>query len=266
MLPKQHMTRPTRLCLLILASAFVLISARAQQPVSADAQDGTAPKEINVKARKNPGNLRYRFFLDGQKRLQGFLPPEPRMLDMMFRISFTELTAPEQDDYVPHTWAVSVVGESVDRVVPVRRGGYFLLPDDPIAYREGASIMIKDQSRPRAVELGWVIRVGQEQRLTYADLGEAMAEMRGVQKAIPIYMVSAITEKFAKYDGLKACFLGARGTILINGEPAADATAVGNCVVLRFDPKTDSGAVIEFVGPLDIVTVVETSLYLQKGS
>jgi hypothetical protein len=57
-----------------------------------------------------------------------------------------------------------------------------------------------------------------------------------------------------------------RSTILIDGRPAADAR-VGNCSVLKFDPaRARGGETIEFSGPLDIVTVVETKAYLHaKG-
>jgi hypothetical protein len=91
--------------------------------------------KISLPARKNPGKLPYRFYFDGQKRLRGYLPPAPRMLDMSYRISFTELPEPAQDAYEPAGWAISVLGDTVELDVPVRRGGYFAILDIPEAYQ-----------------------------------------------------------------------------------------------------------------------------------
>jgi hypothetical protein len=69
------------------------------------------------------GDLRYRFFFDGQKTLLGYLPPEPRMFDVMWRTSFTELPMPEQDGYDPQGWAVSIVSDSIDHPARRQAGG-----------------------------------------------------------------------------------------------------------------------------------------------
>jgi hypothetical protein len=231
------------------------IAAQAQE-------DAAAPKAIQIQARKNAGNLPYRFFFDAQKRVQGYLLPEPRMFDALYRISFTELPMPDRDAYQPAKWGVSIVSDSVDQILDIRRGGYFRLPDNPQAYKEDATLMFSEQSRHNFLDVGWVLRIGSQQRLSYADFGKAMTEIRAVQKTIPFYRVSLITEKNAKYDGIKACFLEPGGALLIDGKPAADAT-VGNCAVLKFDPsRAASGATIAFSGPLDIVTIVETAPYL----
>jgi len=242
---------------LVLLAGALAFGAHAQE---------APPKSVKVAARKNPGDLRYRFFFDGQKTLLGYLPPEPRMLDVMWRTSFTELPMPEQDAYDPQGWAVSIVSDSVDQVVRVRRGGYFWLPDLPVAYKELATIMFREQSAPRELGVGWIVRVKPDHRLSYADFGKVMDEIHGVQKAIPVYHFWVHTEKFADYDGVKACFLDADGAVLIDGRPAADAR-VGNCSVLKFDPaRAGAGETIEFSGPLDIVTVVETRPYLRTKS
>lgn len=240
------------------AAAFFLLAWAA-----AHAQEETAaPKAIQVQARKNAGNLPYRAFLDIQKRVQGYLPPEPRMFDVLFRISFTELPMPERDAYRPEKWGVSIVSDSVDQTLDIRRGGYFRLPDNPKAYEEKATLMFSEQSRHNFLDVGWVVRIGSGQRLSYADFGKAMTELRAVQKAMPFYRLSLKTEKYANYDGIKACFLEPGGALLIDGKPAADAI-VGNCAVLKFDAsRAASGAAIEFSGPLDIVTIVETAPYL----
>lgn len=226
-------------------------------------QPGRPPDAIKVQARKNPGNLPYRFFIDAQKYLRDYLPAEPRMFDVMYRISFTELSIPEQDAYEPAGWSVSIVGDTVDQTVPVRRGGYFVLPGIAQAYEERATLMFREQSRRKELEVGWIVRVGPEQGLAYSDFARAMDEIHAIQKAMPFYHFRVRTEKYAKYDGIKACFREPGGMALIDGKPAADA-AVGNCAVLKFDPaKARRGGVIAFNGPLDIVTIVETSVYLE---
>jgi hypothetical protein len=234
---------------------FLSLSVLACLPLAAQ-ESGIPPAAIKVVARKNPGHLPYRFFWDGQRKLDSYLAPEPRKVDMMFRISFTELPEPEQDAYLPQSWGVSVVGDTVDETVKVRRGGYFRLPDLPQAREEGATIMFNEQSRKKVLNVGWIVRIDGG-RLRYADFARAMHELRAVQKQISILSISMRTEKHARNDTLKACFLEAGGRLLLGGKPAADAM-VGNCALLRFDPaKAASSEDIEFAGPLDIVTIVE---------
>lgn len=247
----------SRLVLGFAAVVFLSTGAAAHAQ-----EEAAAPEAIQVQARKNAGNLPYRAFFDIQKRVQGYLPPEPRMFDALFRISFTELPMPERDAYRPEKWGVSIVSDSVDQTLDIRRGGYFRLPDNPKAYEEKATLMFSEQSRHNFLDVGWVVRIGSGQRLSYADFGKAMTELRAVQKAMPFYRLSLKTEKYASYDGIKACFLEPGGALLIDGKPAADAT-VGNCAVLKFDPsRAASGATIAFSGPLDIVTIIETAPYL----
>lgn len=246
----------------MLRYASLLLIGLLTAASHAQEQQGRPPDAVKVQARKNPGNVPYRFFIDGQKYLRGYLPAEPRMFDIMYRISFTELPLPEQDAYEPAGWSVSIVGDTVDQTVPVRRGGYFVLPEIAQAYEERATLMFREQSRRKTLEVGWIVRVGPEQRLPYTDFAKAMDEIHVIQKAMPFYHLSVRSEKHAKYDGIKACFRDPGGMALIDGKSAADAT-VGNCAVLKFDPaKARNGAIIEFNGPLNIVAVIETSGYM----
>lgn len=229
------------------------------------AQDNeTPPKEIRVQAKKNPGDVRYDLFYELQQRLIGYLPPEPRLFDAVQRVSFTRLSLAEQDAYDPPGWAVSIVGDGMEETVPVRRGGYFLLPYLAQAYTGKATLMFRDQSRRNYTETAWVMRIGDKRQLAYADFGKAMEQLRAVQDAIPLVRVlNYRAEKYSRYDGLKACFLDHDGAMLVDGKPAAHAV-VGNCWVLRFDPeKAGSGELIEFRGALDIVTLIETGPYLR---
>lgn len=230
------------------------------------AQDaGTAPKEIKVQEKKNPGHLPYAAMYELHARLMSYLPPEPRLFDPVNRISFTQLPLAEQDAYEPKDWAVSIVGETVDQVVPVRRGGYFELPHLPAAFQEKATLMFREQSQRNYLEEAWVMRIGPERRLSYADFGKAMDQLRAVQKRIPILRsLSYRVEKYGNFDGLKACFLAPGGTLRVDGAPAADRIS-GTCSVLKFDPaRGGSGQVIEFDGPLDVVTLIRTESYLRE--
>lgn len=71
-------------------------------------------QHFKVVTRKNSGYFEYRWFIRAQLRLLSTLPPEPRRLDLMHRISFTELPQAQRDAYFPKSWGVSVVGTTVE--------------------------------------------------------------------------------------------------------------------------------------------------------
>lgn len=112
----------------------------------------------------------------------------------------------------------------------------------------------------RSIGVSWVLRVGEGQRMAYADLRKAISEVHSVQIMITPGNQALRTVKRTNYDGLKACFLKPESDIRIGGAPGATGR-VGNCLLLKYDAALlDSGKTIEFVGPLDIVTLVETRL------
>lgn len=253
------MTRSIALCTALLASTLAL-SAHAQQAPAPGKYDGTPPKTVSIKARTNPGDLPYDWVFTSQKMLQGFLPGQRRMVDFSLRITFTELSPSEQDAWVPQSWAVALVGHSIDQTVPVARGGYFLLPALPYG-QSGATVMFHEQSLPGYVGAAWRMRIGQDQRLSYAGFAQAVGQIRDAQLAIPIRMDGLRQVRTAQYDALKACFLADGGRVLLDDAVVADASS-GNCVLLRFDPAlAASGKSIEFKGPLDVVTVIDSSDY-----
>jgi hypothetical protein len=256
------MTRSFQLCFALLAASLTL-AARAQEASPPTPREGAAPEAVKVTARKNAGDLPYyEYYFREQGRWYKSLPPRPRMVDFLWRIRFAELSEPEQDAYVPQGWAVAMVGNGFEQTVPVARGGYFLLPVLPVG-RWSATIMFKEQSKQGELGVAWMVRVDAAQRLSYADFEKALDEVHGAQNAIPLEWVHLNELRTAKYDGLKACFLDASGTALIDGKPAADAT-VGTCSILKFDPaKAGSGQVIEFRGPLQVVTVVDTHYHVK---
>jgi len=253
------------LCCTLLAGAPAL-SAHAQThvqdtPAPAAGQDG-ALKTVRIKARTNPGDLPYGWVFEDQKLLQAALPAQARMVDFSWRITFTELSLPEQDAWTPQGWAVALVARDFEQDVPVARGGYFLLPALPIG-RQGSTIMFNEQSLQGHMGAAWHLRVGADQRLPYAGFRQAMDEIQGMQNAIPVGHGGLKLVRTADYDALKACFLAPGGRVLIDATPVADAS-IGNCTILKFDPAIGAGRTIAFSGPLDIVTVVESADYLTQ--
>jgi len=247
------------------AAKAALAGMLASLPAAgAFAQDTGAPavrelSPVTIHRTKNPGDLRYAGFLSVWRFLQSILPPEPRVLEPRYRLSFTGLSGPERDDYRPGTWAVAIVGDSFDHPIEVERGGYFVLPELPQALKENATIMFNAQTRKNYLDLAWKFRIGQDQALSYADFAQAFTEVAAVQNRISVLQIHLRDEKNARFDGLKACFDKGQGRIDIDGQPAA-TTKAGSCQVLKFDPAVarSSQARIAFVGPLDSVTLHET--------
>jgi hypothetical protein len=249
------MTRSFKLSAALLAVALAL-------PVHAHAQE--APKvqirAFKIKGRVNPGDLAYNWVFEDQQRLQNYLPARNRMVDFSWRVSFTELNLPEQDSFTPKGWAVALVANDFERDVPVARGGYFLLPALPQG-RRGSTIMFHEQSLPGHIGAAWRIRVGADQRLSYAGFKQAMDEVHRAQGMILPQYEGLRMVRDSRYDALKACFLERGGEVLVDGIAAADAS-VGNCTILKFDPAWAAAAhTIEFKGRLDLVTVVESAAY-----
>ena len=235
----------------------------AALPIVAQAQDTDAvtAKELSpvtIHRKKNPGDLPYADFLKMGNFLQSLLPPEPRVFDLRYRLSFTDLSGPAKDDYLPDTWAAAIVGDTLDHTIAVERGGYFVLPRLEQAIREEATIMFNARTRKAYLNVAWKFRIGEGQTLSYADFAKAFDDVAAIQKRIPWYRISLHDEKVARFDGLKACFHPGEGRIDIDGTPAATVKA-GSCQVLKFDPAMAAAgnARIRFVGPLDTVTMHE---------
>jgi len=229
---------------------------QAAQSAGVQAPDKPAPVKIN--ARKNPGDLSYKSFFGIQSLLQSFQPPEPRVIDFTYRLSFNDIKGAARDEFNPGAWAVAIVGDSFDQVVPVGRGGYFVLPDLPQATKESATVMFNAQTRWRTLEVSFKLRVSAQQTLAYVDFAKALDEFRFVQDQIPWYRLGLRAIRNAKLDGLRACFRSGDGRIEIDGAPAP-ARADGNCQVLKFDAAKAGArtATITFIGALDYVTLDE---------
>lgn len=245
--------QPCRLAAAALAGLLALPVAGAH------AQDTGVVKElapVTIHRTKNPGDLRYAGFLQVWRFMQAILPPEPRVLEPRYRLSFTDLSGPDRDAYLPDTWSVAIVGDSFDHPIEVERGGYFVLPELERGIRENATIMFNARTRKGYLDLAWKFRIGEDKTLAYADFAQAFTEVATFQGRISPLQAHLRDEKNARFDGLKACFLQDGGRIEIDGRPAA-TVAAGRCQVLKFDPAVAAAgpARIAFVGPLDSVTL-----------
>jgi hypothetical protein len=234
---------------------FVLVGAASV--CQAAGEDDLPGWKMQIVARKNPGNVRYRSFINAQQRLDSYLAPEPRLVEWYYRVSFTELPRKERDNYEPQSWAVSIVGDTVDETVPVSRGGYFLLPVNTTAYKEDATIMFREQTRKLSLDMVWALRVGQDQRISYADLGKAMEELKGVQSRIPASELGLRVPKNVVVNGLQACFRDSSGRVRV-ADKDLRTTRYGNCYGVEYDPaRAAAGDSIEFSGPLEVVALAK---------
>lgn len=118
----------------------------------ASAQDTRTPvlqelPPVKVHRKTNPGDLPYKDFLYIQNYVQSLLPERRRAIDVRLRVNFASDKGPDYDRFEPKSWAVAIVGDTTDHVVPVTRGGYFLLPELREAVHENATIMFNTPTR-----------------------------------------------------------------------------------------------------------------------
>jgi hypothetical protein len=224
--------------------------------ISIDDQQSN-PQSVEVAKKKNPGNLRYAVFYKNQERMIAYLPNEPRMIDFMHRPTFLDMTKQEKDDYSPQNWGVAIVGDSIDHIIPMIRGGYFVLPDLPQAKQEGAKLLFNTITQKNFLGVSWVLR-HRDNAISYKDFALSFDEVRQLQEKIRWYELNLKGEKNAVYDSLKACFLEPGGNILLDDVPAK-TSKLGRCVWLEFDPEqVRLNPTIRFVGALEVVTLANT--------
>lgn len=243
------------------AASAVLAALLALPAVSASAQDAATPvlKElppVKIHRKSNPGDLPYKNFFRLQSFLQSLLPGDSSAVDLQLRVNFASDKGPAYDEFQPKTWAVAIVGETTDHVVPVRRGGYFVLPELRHAMRENATLMFNTSTRKGRVAVEWALRLDDKQTLPYAKVEKALSDVKWVQRKLPGHLGGLRELRKVAYDGLRACFLSDGGRILVDGRPAA-TQAEGKCRVLKLDEaKLGAGtSMISFAGALNIVTL-----------
>lgn len=176
------------------------------------------------------------------------------------RVRYSSMSWTQEEDYVPPPRSAAIVSHSVKVDVPMRRGGYFILPEVVDAYRDEGSIQFQQEVTP-SLYLVFSLRIGEDQRIGYADLGKAVHQIDTAQARISRFNPVLKAAKHDRHDAITACFLEPGGAILIGGQPAPTLTR-GNCKVLAIDPgRFESGDMIEFAGRLDIVTFRDRSDY-----
>jgi hypothetical protein len=241
--------KPSKLAVLAVAAFSFALPASAQS--SADTQ----LPPVEIRAKKNPGDAPYATAYTYQQRVIGLLAPEPRLLDVRMRLMFTGLTLVEQDDFMPANWGVAIVGETMDQTVPMAKGGYFLLPDLPIARSEAATLMFNTQTKENYLGFTWSVRVREGNLLPYRDFAKAIAEFDTMKRKVRWYERRLRELPSMKMSGLRACFVGGEGAILLDGA-ASGAFARGRCWLIKFDPaKGDTDATIAFSGELESLTL-----------
>nr|WP_315472653.1 hypothetical protein [uncultured Undibacterium sp.] len=241
---------------MLLIANLLLLSLSAQSSSPNIVQENIA-QSVKVVKKKNPGDLPYDGFYKNQERLIAYLPNEPRTIDFSNRVSFNDMERQARDDYSPQTWGVAIVGDSVDYVVPMIRGGYFVLPNSPEARQEKAKILFNTTTQKNFLKTAWVLRLS-ENTLSYKDFARSFDEVKQLQEKIRWYELNLKDEKNAKFDALKACFMESGGQILLD-DTSAETLEQGRCISLKFDKeKLALNPKIKFVGTLEIVTLANT--------
>jgi len=248
----------------LFASAFGLQAQEQKRE-----QEAPAPMQsVQVTGARNKGEapfteLEYGGYIRDYSFLRKQLPKESRLIDIWERFHYAAMSLAEQDAYTPPRGSIAIVSQSVQEPVPARRGGYFILPEVGQAYLEEGTIQIRQaiDRQYHSMFVAFSLRLGADQRSSYADLGKASRQIDAVKDKISSYHMGLKDLKRERHDAIKACFLGAGGAILVGDQAVADATQ-GHCKILALDPaRIASGAAIEFSGPLDIVTFVDRRDY-----
>lgn len=213
---------------------------------------------VNIHRKTNRGDLPYKPFFLIQTYLQSLLPQEPRAIDLLGRVQFVAKSEVEKDLFAPESWAVAVVGNELDQVIPVHRGGYFLLPEVKLGLLELGTIMFNTQTQKGKMSVAWKVRIPDTQTLPYAQFAKALEEVAFVQGQIPTYRYDLREIRRHGHNALRACFLNGPGRIEVDGRPAPTIPD-GACQVLKHDPAVARAGKVQitFVGKLDIVTLKE---------
>jgi hypothetical protein len=248
----------------LFASAFSLQAQEQKQ-----AQEAPAPMQsVQVTGARSKGEapfleLEYGGYIRDYSFLRKQLPRESRLIEIWERFHYASMSLAEQDAYTPPRDGIAIVSQSVNEKVAVRRGGYFILPQVGQAYLEEGTIQVRQaiDRQYHSMFVAFSLRLGADQRSSYANLGKASRQIDAVKGKISTYHLGLKDLKRERHDAIKACFLGAGGNILVGDQAVADATQ-GHCKILALDPaRIASGEAIEFSGALDIVTFVDRRDY-----
>jgi hypothetical protein len=223
------------------------------------------PGAQNAARKKSPGDLSYRTVWRMQRRVEAMLPKEASLISPTLRLSLTGMGEAERAEFLPADWGVAIVGKTVDTVVPMRRGGYFSVPELPQAQArsEDAIVMFNSQMKKNGLVVGWHVNIPAGGRLAYRQFGQALAELKMAQNDMPWWDIVARAEKHARFNAIRACFADQDGKILVGGTPAGVKLSA-HCSLLAFDERElQNDPAIDFAGKLDFVTLDNSDNYPQ---
>jgi hypothetical protein len=250
------------------AAGIMLFTSLWSLQASAQEKEATlAPPSVQVTAKRSGeqafAEVEYAPYIRDYSYMRKQLPQESRLIDMWERFRYASMSLTEQDAYTPPRDGITIVSPSVKATVPVRRGGYFILPAIGQAYLEEGTIQVR-QAIDRQYHTMYIVfslNLGADRHTSYTDLGKASRQIDAVQGKISAFHNGLKHVKHGRHDAIKACFLDAGSAILVAGQSVADASH-GNCKLLALDPvRIASGEAIEFSGALDIVTFVDRRDY-----
>lgn len=82
---------------------------------------------VKVEARKLVAALPYRHHLEIQHQLHGYLPPDPELVDLWFRIGYWHIPESDRAALALIEQAIAIESPSVQTAVPMRRSAYLSL-------------------------------------------------------------------------------------------------------------------------------------------
>lgn len=213
--------------------------------------------------RKKAGDLSYQTMWRMQKRVDGLLPRQATMIRPVLRVAISGVDERERIEFLPAAWGVAIIGRSIDTVVPMRRGGYFAVPQiaPALARGEDAIVTFNLAQHKKWFDVGWQVTVPADGQLRYADLAQAFAELKQAQQEMAWWDIMVIDEKNARFDAVRACFDAPHGRILVDGAEAGQKLSE-HCTLLAFDAtRLGTNPSVRFDGPLDSVTLDSVAHY-----
>lgn len=232
--------------------------------LAADGAQADAAKDESAHARKkNPGDMSYRAALRLQNKVAALQPKQARLIVPSLRLSIAGMDHAARAEFLPADWGVAIVGKTVDTLVPMRRGGFFAVPQlaQAQSHQEDAIVMFNAQSRKNSVDVGWYVNVPSSGKLAYRQFGQALEELKQAQAAIAWWDIPLAGEKRARFNALRACFLSGEGTILVAGRPSGRKLGP-HCSLLAFDAeRLRADPAIAFEGNLDYVALDDSAHY-----
>lgn len=250
-----------RICLLL--APLWNLQAHAQEQAAPAPMQSVQVTGARIRDAAPSAELAYAGYIRDYSFLRKQLPEESRLIEIWERFHYASMSLADQDAYTPPHGGIAIVSQSVNETVPVRRGGYFILPQVGQAYLEEGTIQVRQaiDRHYHSMFVAFSLRLGADQRSSYAELGKASRQIDAVKDKISSYHLGLKDLKRERHDAIKACFLGAGGSILVGDRAMADATR-GDCRILTLDPaRIARGETIAFSGPLDIVTFVDRRDY-----